>query len=40
MAAPWRDLFTGRPVKPDPAGVLPVSVVLADFPCAVLTRGD
>ncbi len=37
--APWRDLFTGRRVKPSDDGTLPLSEVLADFSWAVLTRG-
>ena len=35
---PWLDLFTGREVALDAAGTVPVSGVLADFPCAVLVR--
>ena len=37
-AAPWRDLFTGRWINLDLAGSVPVSALLADFPCAVLVR--
>ena len=36
---PWRDLLTGRQVSLDLAGAVPLSEVLADFPCAVLVRG-
>ncbi len=35
---PWRDLLTGQTVSLDLAGSVPVSEVLADFPCAVLVR--
>ena len=36
--APWHELFTGRMIKPSETPALPLAEMLADFPCAVLTR--